>query len=65
MDTDKAFQMFYQLVSSIGLFNCEYWLPLIISKKSFNNSEMPLSFLENLKLEKISRMVLGVHKKTK
>ena len=35
MQTDKAFQIFDQLVSSIGLYNCEFWLPLTIPKKSF------------------------------
>ena len=68
LKTDKAFQIFDQLVTSIGLFNCEYWLPLIISKKCFSNEEGLFSFWETFKLEtinqKISRMVLSVHKKS-
>ena len=34
LSTDKAFQIFDQLVTSIGLYNCETWLPLILSIKS-------------------------------
>ena len=68
MATDKAFQIFDQLVSSIGLYSCEYWLPLIMSKKSFSGCDSILSFWETFKLEtlnqKISRMVLSVHKKS-
>ena len=33
MTTDKALQIFDQLVTSIGLFSCESWLSLIITKK--------------------------------
>ena len=67
LSTDNAFQIFDQLVSSIGLYNCETWLPLIMTKKSFGNLENLLSFWESFILEtlnqKISRMVLVVHKK--
>ena len=31
MSTEKAFQIFDQLVSSIGLYTCESWLPLIMT----------------------------------
>ena len=68
MFTDKAFQIFDRLVTSIGLYNCETWLPLIMSKKSFNNCDSILSFWETFKMEtlnqKISRMILGVPKKS-
>ena len=68
MPTDKALQIFDQLVTSIGFYSCESWLPLIITKKSFNENNSILSFWENFKLEtlnqKICRMILGVHKKS-
>ena len=68
MSTEKAFQIFDQLVTSIGLYNCETWLPMIMPKKSFRDETSTLLFWENFQLEtlnqKISRMVLGVHKKT-
>ena len=68
ISTDKAFQIFDQLVTSIGTYNCEAWLPLIMTKKSFRSSDLLLSFWETFKLEtlnqKISRMVFGVHKKS-
>ena len=40
LSTEKAFQIFDQLVTSIGLFNCEYWLPLTIPKKSFLTTDI-------------------------
>ena len=68
MSTEKAFQIFDQLVTSIGLYNCESWLPSVMTKKSFSNCETILSYWETFKMEtlnqKISRMVLGVHKKS-
>ena len=68
MCTDKAFQIFDQLVSSIGLYNCESWLPLIMTKKSFNSCDSIMLYWETFKMEilnqKISRMILGVHKKS-
>lgn len=68
LSTDKAFQIFDQIVTSIGLYNCETWLPLILSNKSFGNLDDLLAYWETLKMEtlnqKISRMVLGVHKKS-
>ena len=67
MSTEKAFQIFDQLVTSIGLYNCETWLPMIMPKKSFRDETSTLLFWENFQLEtlnkKISKMVLGVHKK--
>ena len=68
LPTDKAFQIFDQLVTSIGLYNCESWLPLVMTKKSFSDQSTLLNFWEKFKLEtlnqKICRMVLGVHKKS-
>jgi hypothetical protein len=68
LSTDKAFNIFDQLVTSIGLYNCESWLPLIMTKNSFTNSSSLLTFWEKFQLEtlnqKICRMVLGVHKKS-
>ena len=68
MTTDKSLQIFDQLVTSIGLYSCESWLPLIMTKKSFGEESNILSFWENFKLEtlnqKICRMILGVHKKS-
>ena len=66
--TDKAFQIFDQLVTSIGLYNCESWLPLVMTKNSVTGEENILAFWDKFKLEtlnqKIGRMVLGVHKKS-
>ena len=68
MSTDKALQIFDQLVTSIGLFNCESWLPLVITKKSFSNQNSTLAYWESFQLEtlnqKICRMILGVHRKS-
>ena len=67
METDKALQIFDQLVTSIGLYNCESWLPMVMSKKLFENSDSTLSYWETFQPEtlnqKICRMILGVHKK--
>jgi hypothetical protein len=68
MSTDKALQIFDQLLSSIGLYNCESWLPLVMTKKSLNDQNSVLSHWESFQLEtlnqKICRMILGVHKKS-
>ena len=68
MSTDRAFRIFDQLVTSIGIYNCEAWLPLLLKKKSLESTDNLLSFWDTLRLEtlnqKISRMVLGVHRKT-
>ena len=68
MSTDKALQIFDQLVFSIGLYNCQSWLPLVMMKKSFNDENSVLSSWEIFQLEtlnqKICRMILGVHKKS-
>jgi hypothetical protein len=68
LPTDKAFTIFDQLVTFIGLYNCESWLPLVMTKKSFSDQSNLLNFWGKFKLEtlnqKICRMVLGVHKKS-
>ena len=68
MKTDKALLIFDQLVINIGLYNFESWLPMVMSKKSFENSDSTLSYWETFQPEtlnqKICRMILGVHKKS-
>ena len=68
MNTDKDLQIFDQLVTSIDLYSCESWLPLVITKKSVREHGNILAFWENLKVEtlnqKICRMILGVHNKS-
>ena len=68
MPTDKALQIFDQLVTSIGLYGCEAWLPLLMTKKVFKDGNNILSFWETFKLEtinqKICRMILGVPKQS-
>ena len=68
MSTDKALQIFDQLVSSIGLYNCESWLPLVMTNKSLNDQNSVLSHWESFQLEtlnqNICRMKVGVHKKS-
>ena len=61
MPTDK-------LVTSIGLYNCESWLPMIMPQNSFSSADNIFSFWGKFQLEtinqKICRMILGVHKKS-
>ena len=68
MKTYTALQIFDQLVTSIGLYSCESWLPLIMTKKSLKEDNSIFSFWESFKLEnlnqQICRMILGVHKKS-
>ena len=68
MSTDKALQIFDQRVSSIGLYNCESWLPLVMTNKSLNDQNSVLSHWESFQLEtlnqNICRMKVGVHKKS-
>ena len=68
MSTDKALHIFDQLVSSIGLYNFESWLPLVMTNKSLNDQNSVLSLWESFQLEtlnqNICRMKVGVHNKS-
>ena len=55
--TDKAFQIFDQLVTSIGLYNCESWLPLVMTKKSLTGEDNIFSFWDKLKLETLNQKI--------
>ena len=63
----RAFQLFDSLIRPVALFSCEFWLPTIVPKKSFNTKDSLLKFWENLPSEllnqKLCRMLLSVHKR--
>ena len=67
MSVTRAFQLFDSLVSPVALYGCEFWLPHVLTNKSFNGQANLLSSWESLKCETInqqcSRMLLSVHKK--
>ena len=59
--------MFDTIVTPISLYGCEVWAPLSLQKKSFRNSESLMagwqSFQPELLNQKVSRLLLGVHRK--
>ena len=63
----RACQLFDSLIRPIALFSCEFWLPTILSKKSFNSKDLLLKSWESLQAEilnqKLCRMILSVHKR--
>ena len=63
----KALQLFDSLIRPIFLYAAEFWLPFIISKKGFENEKNLMKFWESFQPEilnqKVSRMLLSVHKK--
>ena len=56
MSTDKALQIFDQLVTSIGLYNCESWLPLVMTKKSLTDQNSVLKYWESFQLESLNQL---------
>ena len=67
MSVTRAFQLFDSLVSPVALYGCEFWLPHVLTNKSFSGQANLLASWESLKCETInqqcSRMLLSVHKK--
>ena len=68
MEMDKIFNIFDSLVSPVALYGCEFWLPLIIPKKSITDRNKLLGFWKDLACEKINqkcaRLSLSVNNKT-
>ena len=56
------------LVSPVALYGCEFWLPLLIPKKSFSDRNNLLGFWKDLACEKINqkcaRLSLSVNNRT-
>ena len=67
LPVSRAFQLFDSLIKPIALYACEFWLPNILSKKSFDSKESLLKSWENLNSEilnqKLCRLLLSVHKR--
>ena len=67
LPVDRAFQLFDSLIRPIALFSCEFWLPIILTKKNFISKEDLLNAWAHLKLEvlnqKLCRLLLSVHKR--
>ena len=67
LETSRAFQLFDSLIKPVALFSSEFWLPTILSKKSFNSQGDLLKSWETLQSEllnqKLCRLLLSVHKK--
>ena len=63
----KALQLFDSLVKPIFLYAVEFWLPDIMTKKSFENKSNFFKFWESFHPEilnqKVCRMLLSVHKR--
>ena len=68
LPVSRAFQLFDSLIKPVALYGCEFWLPSILSKKSFNSKDNLLKFWENLPCEilnqKLCRLLLSVHKRS-
>ena len=68
MEVDKIFGIFDSLVTPIALYGCEFWLPLILPKKTFSSNQNLLAFWKDFTCEKInqkcSRISLSVNRKT-
>ena len=68
LPVSRAFQLFDSLIKPVALYGCEFWLPSILSKKSFNSKDTLLKFWENLPCEilnqKLCRLLLSVHKRS-
>ena len=67
MAVRKALLLFDSLIRPIFLYAVEFWLPFIMTKKSFESMENLFKFWESFKPEvlnqKVSRLLLSVHKK--
>ena len=67
MEVSQACNIFDSLVTPVALYNCELYLPYIILKKSFDNSENLLRSWEKFSVETINqkfcRILLSVQKK--
>ena len=67
LKVSRAFQLFDSLIRPVALYACEFWLPTILSKKSFDSKEALLKSWENLHCEvlnqKLCRLLLSVHKR--
>ena len=67
MSVSRAFQLFDSLVTPVALYACEFWLPFVLPKKSFNSKTSLLSAWDGLKCETINqqcaRMIFSVHRK--
>ena len=44
MEVEKIFNIFDSLVTPVALYGCEFWLPLVIPKKSFSHKNNLLNF---------------------
>ena len=68
MEVEKIFNIFDSLVTPVALYGCEFWLPLIIPKKSLSQKNNLLTFWKDLLCEKINqkcaRLSLSVNNKT-
>ena len=67
LPVSRAFQLFDSLIRPVALFSCEFWLPTILSKKSFDSKDNLLKSWETLQCEvlnqKLCRLLLSVHKR--
>ena len=63
----KALQLFDSLIRPIFLYAAEFWLPEVMTKKSFESKTNFLKFWESFQPEilnqKVCRMLLSVHKR--
>ena len=68
MEIDKALGIFDSLVTPVATYGSPFWLPYILSQKSYKTADNLLGSWENMDAEKLNqkfcRMVLSVNKKT-
>ena len=68
MQVDRIFNLFDSLVTPVATYCSPLWLPFIVPRKCFENSERLMDFWEKFKCEtlnqKCAKMTLSVHKKT-
>ena len=68
MPYKRILNLFHSLVTSIGLYACEFWFPFSLSKKQLESKFSSIKAWENLRAEtlhqKACRMVLSVGRQT-
>ena len=64
---DRALRLFDRLVLPVATYACEFWIPFVLPKKSFESQENLMKSFEKLRAEtlnqKLCRMLLSVHNK--
>ena len=55
MSTHKTLHIFDQLVTSIGLYDCQSWLPLVMTNKYLTDQSSVLKYWQSFQLESLNQ----------